>query len=176
MGPAGHSQALREGRASRLGHTASREDRDWSYQHTAEANSAKAIGKEGGDAVRGVHCSLHPPRSHLPVSLIPTHPQTPPTHPHSYAFPMQFPTPGIPSLCSESEHLRGSFLERMRCGASEALAGSQGRNSAAQLPLGAWGGGALKHLPTPLETLLSCQQPRRRPHLEATRPKQTGAN
>lgn len=34
----------------------------------------------------------------------------------------------------------------------------------------------MKLLPTLLETLLRCQQPRRRPHLEAAKPKQAGAN
>lgn len=172
MGPATHSQGLREGRFSPCITQQSRERGTATPPPQRPATGMLSGGRTWGGCGKYGRCKLHPlarpPHSDLSApSIIPLLQTTPTAAP----VPMPFPAPDTPPLGSVSKHPRGSFLERMRPRASEVLARPQERNSAVSQKQG-----ALTRLPPLLETLLSCQQPRRRPHLEASRPTPAEAN
>lgn len=107
------------------------------------------------------HSGLSVP-SFVPVPrTLPIH-----SHPCTLAYLIPGSSHPLPLFCIQASEKELSGEDETQ--SFWALAGPQERNSAVQLLLRA-GGGALKLPPPPLETLLSCQQPRRRPHLEASR-------
>lgn len=122
----------------------------------------------GGKAVGGVGTVV-------PAPALPPAPRPPPdssSHSHLPAFACAFPPrPRVPLSCIQApeRELPAEDETRSFC----ILGRGPGRSQQHRC---LWGPRASKLLPTPLETLLRCQWPRRRPHLEATRLKQIGAN